>query len=129
MSDILLQEQDEKFLAEKGYVYSLTTEENSLFLVISNFPFPQEFYELDQSDIYIKILPGYPITNLDMFWTNPEVKLKNGQLPAGTISAQEEHFGKKWQRWSRHYTNPWRPGVDNLRSFIQSINIELRKGI
>jgi hypothetical protein len=69
------------------------------------------------------------MTPLDMFWTSPEVKLVKGGIPDRTISNQENRFEKKWQRWSRHYTNPWRPGVDGLRNFIQSIHTELRKGI
>lgn len=128
MGDLMLQEPDAKFLTEKGYEYELFSAGNEMHVVVKKFPFPSEHYAPTQADVLIKIPPGYPNAQLDMFWVNPEVKLVNGQVPKKTES-RETHHGREWQRWSRHYTSPWRPGVDTLRSFIQSIHAELRKGV
>lgn len=128
MDTSVLLEQDATFLSEKEYAYDLFPQGGELHIVIKGFQFPSQHYLPDKTDLLIKIPPGYPNTALDMFWTNPEVKLVNGQVPQKTES-REEHRGKSWQRWSRHYVTPWRPGIDGLRNFVQSIHIELRKGI
>lgn len=128
MSGLKLLEPDARFLAEKEYEYELFSVTNEVHIVIKGFHFPSEYYTPSQADVLIKIPTGYPNTQLDMFWVSPEVKLVNGQIPKQTESRETNH-GREWQRWSRHYTSPWRPGVDNLRSFIQSIHVELRKGI
>lgn len=128
MGATVLPEQDAAFLSEKKYAHDLFPQGGELHVVINNFQFPSQHYSPDKADLLIKIPPGYPNTPLDMFWTNPEVKLVNGQVPQKTES-REEHHGKTWQRWSRHYVTPWRPGIDSLRSFVQSIHVELQKGI
>lgn len=129
MSDLTLNEEDQIFLDEKSYAYKQFLEKDIVLLVIKDFVFPSGFYIPDKADLLIKIRPGYPISPLDMFWTCPDIALKRGGFPDRTIPSQENRLDKKWQRWSRHYVNPWRPGIDNLRSFIQSIHIELKKGI
>ena len=126
-ADVLL-EQDAAFLVEKEYAYELFPEGGQLHVVIKDFQLPSQHYSPNKADLLIKIPSGYPNTPLDMFWTNPEIKLTNGQIPEKTES-REEHRGKTWQRWSRHYVTPWRPGIDSLKNFMQSIHIELQKGI
>jgi hypothetical protein len=75
------------------------------------------------------ILPaGYPNANLDMFWTEPVVKLANGNWP---VNANQHalYGGVSWQRWSRHFQTAWRQGVDNLRTFVATIRKELSRGV
>lgn len=120
-----LPENDIEFLAEKGYHYQLVVNGSGWYLIISHFPIPEAYLPFE-ADLLINIVAGYPNNPLDMFWTIPDVKLVNGNWPnAGDV--HETHNGLTWQRWSRHYT--WRPGVDNLRTFISAINRELVKGI
>ncbi len=128
MSNTTLQEQDASFLAGKRYEHELFPLGSELHVVIKKFPFPPEHYLPAAADLLIKIPAGYPNAPLDMFWTNPEIKSINGQPPQKTES-REQYHGKEWQRWSRHYVTPWRPGADSLRSFVQSIHAELKKGI
>ena len=36
-------------------------------------------------------------------------------------------FGQTWQFWSRHLNKEdWRPGIDNLRTFLAYIRAELK---
>lgn len=118
-------EQDKAFLDEKGYQYSLTRSASGWYLLISNFSFP-DAYDHSSADVLINIVDGYPDSKLDMFYTIPDVKLKNGNWPQNCT----EHVvfnEKSWQQWSRH--TQWRPGIDNLRTFISSIVREIAKGI
>lgn len=38
----------------------------------------------------------------------------------------ETYLGRSWQRWSRHIGNGWRPGIDDLRSYLAYITTCLR---
>jgi len=31
---------------------------------------------------------------------------------------REIHLGRSWQRWSRHIQGQWRPGIDNLATYL-----------
>lgn len=120
----LIPELDREYLEEKGFNFELITYQGGVHLILKNFPFP-ETYLPRQSDVLIMIPVGYPNAQLDMFWTYPEVKLADGNVPVTTEHRQEFHE-KIWQRWSRH--GPWRPSKDNLMTFISSIKSELQKG-
>jgi hypothetical protein len=116
---------DEEFLKSKGFQYQLVDEGEETLVIIQNWPFPAA-YAPRVSDLLIRIPPGYPMARLDMFYCNPTVMLADGQWPAA-CQQMEMHANRNWQRWSRHHE--WRPGVDNLRTFITAISVEIAKGI
>src|SRR3984893_1283944 len=121
----LIPEQDEQYLKDKGFSYELNQVGPAIHLILHAWPFP-DAYKLRSADVLVKIPPGYPMTQLDMFYTNPTVMLAGGAFPV-TSDQMENHGSLTWQRWSRHH--PWRPGVDNLRSFITAMASEIKKGI
>ena len=123
----LLPELDRDYLNGKEFDYEVIPEGGALLLIIKSFQFPIA-YSPQITDLLIIIPSGYPNAQLDMFWTNPDVKLANGGWPAAS-QHHENHGGKSWQRWSRHNTASWRLGVDNLRTFISAIRSEINKGI
>ena len=121
-----LPEIDREFLDKKGFDYEVTKVGGELHLVIRDFDFPA--YAPSKANLLIIIPAGYPNAQLDMFWTNPDVKLPNGAWPA-QCQHHQEHSGKSWQRWSRHFQQAWRSGIDGLRTFMASIRAEISKGI
>jgi|SRR6185437_13799915 len=121
----LIPEQDRDFLQEKGYVYSISFISGTIYLIIKDFDFP-EHYAPQKADLLILLPAGYPNAALDMFRTNPDIKLLNGAWPAAS-EPHEMHLEKSWQTWSRHIT--WRSGIDSLRTFISAVRKELNKGI
>ena len=121
----LIPERDEQYLKDKEFRYDLTQVGSEIHLVVQGCPFP-DAYNVRTADILIKIPAGYPLTPLDMFYTNPSVMLATGAVPAA-CGQMESHGGRTWQRWSRHHA--WRPGVDNLRTFITAMTMEIQKGI
>ena len=129
-NELLIPEIDRDFLHEKGYEFQVIPEGKSLYLILSNFSLPASVYTPATVDLMIAIPEGYPNAQLDMFWTNPDVKLLNGNWPL-----KADHHGtfceRTWQRWSRHIQGeaPWRVGVDNIRSFLSTIRKELDKGL
>ena len=90
-------------------------------LLIESFPVP-DGYRPEASDLMVLVPSGYPGSPLDMFYFCPELG-KTGGSAIGAI-ADECHFGRRWQRWSRHYK--WTPGRDNVVSHIEYVSSELR---
>ena len=122
----MIPQQDEEYLKQKGIGYELRKEGAEVHLVLKGWPFPTD-YTPRTADVLIRLLPGYPLTQIDMFWTCPDVMLTNGTWPLSSAT-HETHGGRSWQRWSRH-TPQWRSGVDNLRTFITAMTSEINRGI
>ena len=121
----MIPQEDERFLREKAYPYEVRQVGSEIHVVLKTWPFPAT-YVPQQADVLIRLLPGYPMTPIDMFWTSPDIKLANGAWPLSS-STYETHGGRTWQRWSRH--TEWRSGVDTLRTFITAMNAEINRGI
>ena len=83
-------------------------------------------FDQAQADLLLRLAPGYPDVPPDMWWFSPSVRRADGaEIPA--TQAIEHHFGRPWQRWSRHLTpGQWRSGVDCLESYIAIVRNELR---
>ena len=79
-------------------------------------------YAPETADLMVLIPPGYPAANLDMFYLSPPVRRKDGGVIAALSG--EAHYGREWQRWSRHYE--WRPGVDCIATHLQRTENILR---
>lgn len=101
--------------------WSMTAEGNGKQgLLIEAFPLPAE-YGAAAATLMVQIPSGYPGTNLDMFYFDPPLAKRAG---AGIPCLEpERHFGRDWQRWSRH--PHWRPGEDTLVSYLEYIRNEL----
>lgn len=124
----LIPEIDAEFLAEKGYRFEVREGGGAVGVVIHDYAFPR-LYVPERADMLIRLPAGYPSAKPDMFWTSPDVKLPSGAWPK-SCEHHENHFGRTWQRWSRHFPDSrWRPGTDNLRSYLAAIRAELLKGI
>jgi Prokaryotic E2 family E len=90
------------------------------FLVISGYSLPAGF-QPGAVDLLIKLPPGFPDAQPDMFWVHPPVKTANGSLPRATCI--ESLLAKEWQRFSWHLAaGAWQPGVSTLRDFMRCIS-------
>src|SRR3954464_4335827 len=105
----LLPEDDVRYLSAKEHKYEVVQDSGEIFVLIHDYALPP-CYLPASCTLLIKLLPGYPNTNPDMFWTTPAVRLASGAVPAAA-EVIEVYEGKQWQRWSRH-AQQWRPGVD-----------------
>lgn len=111
-------------LLERGTIYNITIESNMTCIVFPRYQLPVG-YDRDQSDLLIRLSPGYPDVPPDMWWFDPPIRLANGRMVQAT-EVTEHHLGRPWQRWSRHFNEgQWRSGVDCLESFIALIRREL----
>lgn len=123
----LLLEDDARYLSGKQYRYSEEGMGGWVHVIVEDFALPCA-YTPRTCRLLIRIPPGYPNANPDMFWTQPDIRLASGAVPQAT-ECHETYNGQSWQRWSRHIPQGcWRPGTDNLQTFLRMIRLELEKG-
>ena len=129
LTQCLLPETDIRFLADKGYKYSEEDINGWVHVILHDFPLPTAYIP-QTCRLLIRIPPGYPNANPDMFWTQPDIKLgRTGAWPQ-SADYHEDYNGQSWQRWSRHIpSNRWRPGTDTLQTFLRTIRQELQRGV
>ena len=124
----MLPEDDVEFLAEKVLAPDIVKNGGDLLVTFRGFVLPA-VYEPSTVDLRIVLGASYPNANPDMFWTRPWVKLKaNGNDPEASSYSQPFADGQ-WQRWSRHFHQGWRPGVDGLRTYLATVRRELQRGV
>lgn len=117
---------DQQFLTERGIEHHVTTEGNMTCVVLPGFPLPPGL-DRKNSDLLIRLNPGYPDVPPDMWWFDPPVQRADGNRIPATESI-EMHVGRCWQRWSRHLVvGQWRSGVDGLESYIALLRKDLAR--
>jgi len=94
------------------------------FLVLAGWPLGPHFNR-PSAELLLKIPPTYPFAGLDMFWTDPDVRLADGRMPANT--SVEQALGRSWLRFSWH-PSTWRQGVDNLLTYLAFVDRRLHTG-
>lgn len=85
-------------------------------------------YDRSETDLLLRLSPGYPDAQPDMFWCDPPVRIAStGGFPQAA-DLTETYLGRQWQRFSRHL-NPgaWHPGTDTLASYLSLIGLELQR--
>ena len=112
-----LPQSDAVYLNERNVAHEISVDSGMTCVVMPRWPLPSGF-DRDVVDLLIRLSPGYPDVPPDMWWFSPPVHLENGKaLPATSVI--ETYLGRRWQRWSRHFSNgQWQSGVDGLESFL-----------
>lgn len=112
----MLRDADQRTLDELGLEYTVATEGGFVTVVLKGFPLAAKLQPA-VADLLMRLPPGFPDAAPDMFWLEPAVAGPDGAAIPGTES-REQHLGRTWQRWSRHIANQWRPGIDNLATYL-----------
>ncbi len=122
-----LPEEDAAFLKEKTTAFDVNREAGWIHVVFHGFRLP-EAYMPGQVDLLVRLPAGYPNANPDMYWTRPDVRLRDGRIPQ-SADVTETYGGVPWQRWSRHFAQgSWRPGTDSLRTYVAAVQRDLSLG-
>ncbi len=97
---------DDKRFLEKHFSGQWEVLGDSDGLLIRDYSLP-EGYNLDKTNLMIRIPADYPASPLDMFYLCPPIGRKDEKYIDALT--EERHFSQHWQRWSRHYE--WKPGI------------------
>ena len=123
-----LPEIDAAYLGERGIAHEIVVESGMTCVVMRQWPLPGGF-DRDESDLLVRLSPGYPDVPPDMWWFSPPVRLANGRELRAT-SVVETHLERSWQRWSRHFSGgQWQSGIDGLESFFALIRQNLERSV
>jgi hypothetical protein len=95
-------------LRAAGLQVELDSDAARFYVIIRSFALPAA-YEPNVVDVMVMTDYQYPLSALDMFWTEPHVRCCSGGWPANADQFSD-FAGRTWQRWSYHY-----PGWDPVR--------------
>ena len=123
-----LPEPDIIYLRERGIAHEIISEAGMICVVMPEWRLPSGF-DHRASDLLVRLSPGYPDVQPDMWWFSPAVRRADGRgLP--NTNVVETHLGRTWQRWSRHFSSgQWQSGVDGLESYAALIRQDLERGV
>ena len=119
-----LPEGDEEYLNSKKFAWELIPNGDDGFLIIKNYRINDAKFDRNSADLMLRIPARYNLAKLDMWYTDPAVRVKASGVYPHKADSFEMHVGRKWQRFSRHLPN-WRAGVDGLPMFLTFVNQEL----
>lgn len=98
-----------------GREVTVHREDAQVFVVVHAASLTGGVCSRDSSDVLLVTDMQYPASLMDMFWTEPDVTLADGSIPAD-ISSMAMYLGRQWRQWSWHRNGTWTPGVDDLLS-------------
>ena len=125
---VTLPQVDVAFLEERALQHHVEVDGGMTCVLISSWRLPSR-YSRSETDLMIRLSPGYPDVAPDMWWFNPAIYRADGtELPNTNVF--ENYLGHRWQRWSRHFSSSqWRSGVDSLESYLALIRQHLTDSV
>lgn len=92
---------------ETGLTIEIVDGGAQIFIVLHTVPLPVNAYKVAVTDVLFIADQQYPLSAMDMFWTELDVLRPDGSVPAGAESI--EAFGdRQWRRFSWHRNGVWR---------------------
>ena len=123
-----LPELDATYLNERDIAHEIILESGMICVILHQWPLPKGL-DHDAADLLVRLNPGYPDVQPDMWWFSPAVRRTDGQELPNT-NVVESYLGRTWQRWSRHFSSgQWRSGIDGLESYLALIRQDLERGV
>ena len=118
---------DVEWLKEQGRNVEVVEDGTRFYVILKAFQLPDSGQYLPSvTDLMIMPDYQYPMSRLDMYWTDPVVRLASGGLPRQADS-MENYAGRSWQRWSWHYDG-WNPSTHNIATHIEVFMDRLARG-
>lgn len=96
-----------------GLTIDLLDEPGHLGVVLRQVPLPAGLFRVAGTDVLFLTDRQYPLSALDMFWTDLDVVRPDDSIPSGA-EAVETYFGRQWRRFSWHRSGPWVPTGNKL---------------
>ena len=102
-----------ELLENTGIKAEIVEEQNRIFVILTKVPLPAGCANVACTDVLFITDTQYPLSAMDMFYTEVEVVRANG-TPFENSESIEEYCGRKWRRFSYHRNAPWKPGGNPL---------------
>jgi hypothetical protein len=122
----MLPDADLTYLADRDLPHEVRADGGMTCVIFPDWELPPG-YDHEAADLMIRLQVGYPDLQPDMWWFDPAIRLADGRIIQAT-EVTEHHFGRPWQRWSRHFEpGQWKSGIDGLESYVALIRRELTR--
>jgi hypothetical protein len=101
-------------LTEKtGLRVDIEQEGMQVFVILREVVLPLGTYQVGGTDVLFITDAQYPLSAMDMFWTDPAVLRPDGSPSQGAESL-ETYRGRQWRRFSWHRNGIWNPNGNPL---------------
>lgn len=121
---IVLTQQDEQYLRDRGNEFTSLVENDVNLLILHDLPLPNGLIPR-RADVLLVLPEGFPDVTPDCFWCAPDITASGAPIPA--TEHHQVFADRVWQRWSRHFGEHWRPGIDGLRTFVSIVEDSLKR--
>lgn len=116
-------------LGDQAFVrVDIETEGAQVFVIMRQLALPPDAYQVARSDVLFMTDAQYPMSAMDMFWTDLAVIRRDGTVPAGAESI-ETYLGREWRRFSWHRNGIWRPTGNVLLDHFEFMQDRFAKDV
>ena len=99
--------------ATTGLAVELIEEVGRVGVVLHQVPLLPGRFRIDATDVLFLADQQYPLSALDMFWTELGVVRPDGSIPQNA-DVVETYLGRQWRRFSWHRSGAWNPVGNKL---------------
>jgi len=111
-------------LKADGFDVTAQRDGNQIFVVFERYPIPPGWNKSETRLLLITDI-GYPNSKIDMFWTERDFMLAGNRMPQAGDAIQA-FLGNQWRRFSWH-VQKWNPAVDNIKTYLETVNARLKQ--
>jgi len=91
-----------------GVEVDIEEDGTQVFVILRSLQLPSGAYNIATSDILFITDRQYPLSAMDMFWTDSALLRRDGSVPLNGDSI-ETYLGRQWRRFSWHRNGVWNP--------------------
>lgn len=101
-------------------------QDGSAIVRIPNVPLDGERWNKKATTVYFVAPIGYPAAKPDSFWTDADLRLRNGNLPRNSGNQPLQGIGVPtlWFSW---HASSWNVNKDDLRTYLRVIEDRLKR--
>ena len=96
-----------------GLTVELAEARPQVLIVLRGVSLPPSAYQVAATDALFVTDVQYPLSAMDMFWTEPSVLRADGSVPQ-SADVIETYLGRQWRRFSWHRNGVWDPARNGL---------------
>ena len=109
----LLEKQADGLTGITGLTIDVVQDGSRLFTLLHGYSLPNGISQAEKTDVLFIADFQYPLSAMDMFWTDIAVVRIDASLFEGSETI-EDYLGRKWRRFSYHRNNIWNPAGNPL---------------
>lgn len=118
----------EQLAAYAGVPVEIQVEGAQRFVILGDLVLPPAVYQVATTDILYITDSQYPVSAMDMFWTELAVLLPDGSIPA-SAEVIETYCGREWRRFSWHRNGIWNVQGNPLLDHFEFMQARFAKDV